>query len=62
MKTITLLISLILFTGCIYESSTGVGSVGVERKQLLLVSSEIMNEGAISAYTKYSKKRKKKIF
>jgi len=54
------LISLILFTGCIYESSTGVGNVGIERKQLLLVSSDIMNEGAQSAYSKILKEAKKK--
>ncbi|MCF6340292.1 MAG: M48 family metallopeptidase [Sulfurimonas sp.] len=60
MKMITLIVSIILFTGCFYESSTGVGSVGVERKQLLLVSSDIMNEGAVSAYSKILEEAKKK--
>jgi predicted Zn-dependent protease len=46
---ILLILPLGLFSGC--ESTTESGAVGIERKQLLLVSSEDVNQMALKAYT-----------
>ena len=50
----------IFFSGCAYNSSTEKGVVGVDRKQLLLISSEDMNKGATQAYNSILKDAKKK--
>lgn len=51
---------LTLFSACAYQSSTGTGSVGVERKQLLLLSSEQMEKESLNAYTQIKNDAKKK--
>ncbi len=59
-KIIILLFLFIVFNGCVYQNSTGLGNVGVDRKQLFLVSSDVMKEGAIDAYAKVLQEAKKK--
>ena len=39
-------------TGCSYHSSTNQGSIGVKRKQFMMLSSSEINNGASLAYTK----------
>ncbi len=48
---LTSLLSISLFNGCAYSSSTKKGVVGVERKQLMLTSASDMNKGAQQAYS-----------
>ncbi|MEA1892103.1 MAG: M48 family metallopeptidase [Campylobacterota bacterium] len=48
----------IIFTGCAYSSSTQKGVVGVDRKQLMLVSSANMDKGAKEAYSSIIQKAK----
>ncbi|WP_169999918.1 M48 family metallopeptidase [Campylobacter sp. RM9328] len=48
---LTLCAVLTLFTGC-FTSSTGAGTVGTDRKQLLLISAAVMDESAAQAYVK----------
>ena len=43
-------LSALIFTGCAYSSSTQKSVVGVDRKQVMLVSSDDMNKGAKEAY------------
>jgi Zn-dependent protease with chaperone function len=45
----TLIVGLLLLSAC--TSTTETGTVGVERKQLMLVSSAEMEQGAVQAYT-----------
>lgn len=52
------LIAISSFTGCAYSSSTQKGVVGVERKQLMLVSSKEMTDGAQQAYSSIIAKAK----
>ena len=49
-----LLSGLIVFviTGCSYHSSTNQGSIGVKRKQFMMLPSSQVNDGAKLAYTK----------
>ncbi len=54
-----LILTILLTTGCAYNSSTSKGTVGVERKQLMLVSSQEMQVGAIKAYSSILQKAKK---
>ncbi|TAK91367.1 MAG: M48 family peptidase [Burkholderiaceae bacterium] len=49
LSPILLILPLILFNGC--SSTTESGAVGIERKQLLLVSSADVNQMALKAYT-----------
>ncbi len=50
----------LLLTGCLYQSSTSVGEVGVDRRQLMLVPSETMVAGADEAYAKMMSEAKSK--
>jgi Zn-dependent protease with chaperone function len=50
MKFLRYLLFAIIFAGCAYESSTHMTNVGVDRKQLLIVSSEQMNQSAAKSY------------
>ncbi len=56
---IILTITTIFITGCAYSSSTQQGTVGVQRKQLMLISSEQMQESADTAYKNIIQKAKK---
>lgn len=49
----------LFFFGCSYSSSTQTGSVGVERKQLMLLSESDMQKGANEAYSSILQKAKK---
>lgn len=57
---VTLFFTLFVLTGCLYKSSTGVGQVGVDRRQLMLVPSETMMAGADEAYARMMKEAKAK--
>ncbi|RLA73615.1 MAG: M48 family peptidase [Epsilonproteobacteria bacterium] len=50
MKYISSLVLAVLLTGCSYSSSTQSGSVGADRKQMMIVSSKDMREGSAKAY------------
>lgn len=57
---IILFFTLFLFAGCLYKSSTNVGQVGVDRRQLMLVPSETMMAGADEAYARIMQEAKEK--
>ncbi len=50
MKYVLSIILAVLLTGCSYSSSTKSGSVGADRKQIMLVSASDMRTGAAQAY------------
>ncbi len=50
MRYIYSIIIAVLLTGCSYSSSTKSGSVGADRKQIMLVSAKDMREGSAKAY------------
>ena len=58
-KYIVAIVTLLVFVGCAYTSSTQSGSVGIERKQLMLLSSSDMQKGAVEAYGTILSKAKK---
>jgi Zn-dependent protease with chaperone function len=58
-KILIYVVSAIWFAGCVYTSSTQTGTVGVERKQLLVLSSKQMQQGANEAYSNIIAKSKK---
>jgi Zn-dependent protease with chaperone function len=55
----TTILSALILTGCAYSSTTQKGSVGVDRKQFLLVSSQEMKQSAEKAYREVIQKAKK---
>jgi len=50
----------LFFISCSYHSSTKQGLVGVDRKQIMLVNQEKLNQDAITAYQKVIDEAKKK--
>ncbi len=55
---LSIIVSSLILTGCAYNSSTQKGVVGVDRKQLMLTSSEDMKKGADEAYNSIIQKAK----
>jgi Zn-dependent protease with chaperone function len=58
-KKSLLILTLMVLGGCVYTTSTKSGAVGVERKQLMTISSSQMKEGANKAYKQIISKAKK---
>lgn len=52
-------VTVVTFLGCAYSSVTKKGSVGADRKQLMLLSSKDMQKGANEAYSSIINKAKK---
>lgn len=59
-RLFSVLMVMVMSTGCLYQSSTGLGEIGVDRRQLMLVPSETMVQGAEEAYAKMMQEAKAK--